>query len=153
MCRCSGEGSGNPLQYSCLGNPTDREARWSTVHGIAESGITERLTLLLFTFRCCVWFILYTVSKACQVLATCFRNSVNISWIETCLRNVFISTEQIPYKNLNINHRYLQCHWDLHSWSLCHLTALLKGADCFKVCCKAFLLGTLYPGRGCAFYA
>ena len=24
--RCPGEGNGNPLQYSCLGNPTDREA-------------------------------------------------------------------------------------------------------------------------------
>ena len=24
--RCSGGGNGNPLQYSCLGNPMDREA-------------------------------------------------------------------------------------------------------------------------------
>ena len=24
--RCPGEGNGNSLQYSCLGNPTDREA-------------------------------------------------------------------------------------------------------------------------------
>ena len=24
--RCSGEGNGNPLQYSCLGNPMDRRA-------------------------------------------------------------------------------------------------------------------------------
>ena len=28
-----GEGSGNPLQYSCLGNPMDREVWWATVHG------------------------------------------------------------------------------------------------------------------------
>ena len=28
-----GEGSGNPLQYSCLGNPMDRELWWATVHG------------------------------------------------------------------------------------------------------------------------
>ena len=26
----------NPLQYSCLGNPMDREAWWATVHGVAE---------------------------------------------------------------------------------------------------------------------
>ena len=26
--RCLGEGNGNPLQYSCLENPTDREAWW-----------------------------------------------------------------------------------------------------------------------------
>ena len=29
-------GDGNPLQYSCLGNPMDREA-WGTVHGVAKS--------------------------------------------------------------------------------------------------------------------
>ena len=35
--RSPGEGNGNPLQYSCLGNPTDRGAWWVTVHGIAKS--------------------------------------------------------------------------------------------------------------------
>ena len=32
--RCSGEGNGNPLQYSCLGNSRDRGAWPSTVHGV-----------------------------------------------------------------------------------------------------------------------
>ena len=27
--RSSGEGNGNPLQYSCLENPMDREAPWT----------------------------------------------------------------------------------------------------------------------------
>ena len=27
----NGEGNGNPLQYSCLGNPMDRGAWWATV--------------------------------------------------------------------------------------------------------------------------
>ena len=31
--RYPGEGNGNPLQYSCLENPMDREAWWATVHG------------------------------------------------------------------------------------------------------------------------
>ena len=30
-------GNGNPLQYSCLENPMDREAWSTTVHGIAKS--------------------------------------------------------------------------------------------------------------------
>ena len=30
-------GNGSLLQYSCLGNPMDREAGWATVHGVAES--------------------------------------------------------------------------------------------------------------------
>ena len=32
-----GEGSGNPLQYSCLENPIDRGAWQTTVHGVAKS--------------------------------------------------------------------------------------------------------------------
>ena len=35
--RSPGEGNGHPLQYSCLENPKDREAQWSTVN---ESGMT-----------------------------------------------------------------------------------------------------------------
>ena len=35
--RSPGEGIGNPLQYSCLENPTDRGAWWAIVHGIAKS--------------------------------------------------------------------------------------------------------------------
>ena len=35
--RSPGGGNGNPLQYSCLGNPMDREAWWATVHGAAKS--------------------------------------------------------------------------------------------------------------------
>ena len=30
-------GNGNPLQYSCLGNPIDIGAWWATVHGVAKS--------------------------------------------------------------------------------------------------------------------
>ena len=35
--RTTGEGNGNPLQYSCLGNPMDKEAWWATIHGVTES--------------------------------------------------------------------------------------------------------------------
>ena len=31
-----GEENGNPLQYSCLGNPLDRGAWWATVHRVAR---------------------------------------------------------------------------------------------------------------------
>ena len=33
-----GEGTGNPLQYSCLENPSDRATWWASVHGVAKSG-------------------------------------------------------------------------------------------------------------------
>ena len=41
--RSAGGGNGNPLQYSCLGNPMDREAWWATVPGISELDKTEQL--------------------------------------------------------------------------------------------------------------
>ena len=35
--RSPGEGNDNPLQYSCLGDPMDREGWQATVHGVAKS--------------------------------------------------------------------------------------------------------------------
>ena len=35
--RSPGEGNGNPLQYSCLGNPMDRGAWQATVYRVTKS--------------------------------------------------------------------------------------------------------------------
>ena len=40
--RSPGEKSGNPLQYSCLGNPTDRGAWRATVQGVAKEMDTTK---------------------------------------------------------------------------------------------------------------
>ena len=37
-----GEEDGNPLQYSCLGNPMDRGDWQAIVHGVAKSRTTEQ---------------------------------------------------------------------------------------------------------------
>ena len=39
--RSPGEGNGNPLQYSSLENPMEREAWQTTFHGVSKSG-TQR---------------------------------------------------------------------------------------------------------------
>ena len=39
--RSPGGGNGNPLQYSCLENSTDRGAWQATVHGITVSDMTD----------------------------------------------------------------------------------------------------------------
>ena len=37
--RSPGEGNGNPLQYSCLGNPMDRGTLWARVHGVPKNQV------------------------------------------------------------------------------------------------------------------
>ena len=44
-----GEGSGTPLQYSCLENPMDGGAWWAAVHGVAKSW--TRLSDFTLTFH------------------------------------------------------------------------------------------------------
>ena len=51
-----GEGNGHLLQYSCLENSMEREVWQVTVHGVAESATTERLTLSLPAGWDCGWF-------------------------------------------------------------------------------------------------
>ena len=46
--RSSGEGNGNPLQYSCLENPMDRGVWWATVHWVAKG--QTLLSDFTFTF-------------------------------------------------------------------------------------------------------
>ena len=48
-----GEGNGNPLQYSCLGNPMEGGTWWAIVHGVAKS----RTRLSDFTL--CILYIQY----------------------------------------------------------------------------------------------
>ena len=52
--RCPGEGNGNPLQYSCLENPTDRRAWQVTVQGVTESPTRLKWPSTLSCFRVCV---------------------------------------------------------------------------------------------------
>ena len=46
--RSSGEGNGNPLQYSCLENPVDRGALWATVCGVTKSRTLLNNLIIVF---------------------------------------------------------------------------------------------------------
>ena len=46
-----GEGNGNPLQYSCLGNPMDGRVWQASVHGLSRGGqdlLTQQQTIQPF---------------------------------------------------------------------------------------------------------
>ena len=59
--RSLGIRNGNPLQYSCLKNPTDSGAWRVTVHGVhKESDMTERLSVCVCVYLCvCVYIHTY----------------------------------------------------------------------------------------------
>ena len=42
--RSPGGGHGNPVQYSCVENPTDRGVWWATVHGSHSQTHLKRLS-------------------------------------------------------------------------------------------------------------
>ena len=44
--RAPGEGNGNPLQFSCLGNPMDEGAWWAKGHGV-----TKESDMIYFLFQ------------------------------------------------------------------------------------------------------
>ena len=47
-----GEGNGNPLQYSCLENPMDREAWYYSPWDRKESDMTEQLHFMDGEIKC-----------------------------------------------------------------------------------------------------
>ena len=53
--RPPGGGHGNPLQYSCLENPTDRGAWRATVHRVTESDTTEATGHTCTNTACYFW--------------------------------------------------------------------------------------------------
>ena len=53
--RSPGEGNGNPLQYSCLENPTDGGAWWATVHGVAYSLLICQLSFEYIIRNKIIW--------------------------------------------------------------------------------------------------
>ena len=48
--RSLGEGNGNPLQYSCVGNPIVGGAWPAIVHGVVkETGVSNQTTMTTYT--------------------------------------------------------------------------------------------------------
>ena len=62
--RSPGEGGGNPLQCSRLGNPMDRGAWWATVHGVTkETQLSDQTTNRLNLALLQIALILPSLSK------------------------------------------------------------------------------------------
>ena len=81
--RSSGEGNGNPLQYSCLENPMDGGAWQTTVHRVLKS--QTRLNdftffMLLDMFQCLPVYSVWELEWIC-ILLLC-ENCINFNYVE-----------------------------------------------------------------------
>ena len=71
--RSPGEVNGNPLQYSCLGNPMDRGAWWGIVHEVTKESDTGK-SQSAHRFLICISFLFILEFELNQ----CFYTFTNI---------------------------------------------------------------------------
>ena len=90
MYACTGEGNGDPLQYSCLENPRDRGAWWAAIYGVEQSWTRLKRLSSSSSNLCVPKFYLFSLSPwrsilLCAVLSvflrggwTCYRTQVQL---------------------------------------------------------------------------
>ena len=94
--RSPAEGNGNPLQHSCLENPTDRGAWWASVHGVAKSWECWNIYILLY-FLCSVLFL----KQKTKILKKSTNQPNKIKQLKPYLWNVpLMSHSRIDFKGL-----------------------------------------------------
>ena len=81
-----GEGSGTPLQYSCLENPMGRGAWWAAIYGVAQSQTRlKRLSSSSSSIDRIMWFffisLLMWISIEFQMLNQPCLPGINLTWI------------------------------------------------------------------------
>ena len=121
--RSPGGKNGDPLQYSCLGNPKDRGAWWATVHGVtnsqtqfsnwAHSQALSRLQTYLETYLKNDRMILIHLQgkpfniTVIQVYApTTNAEEAEVEWFYEDLQDLL---ELTPKKRCPFHHRALEC--------------------------------------------
>ena len=78
--RFPGEGNGNPLQDSCLGNPMDRGAWWATVHGVDLATKQQYWQDESFPHFRSFWLLLTDSSESSQRTLLLRAHGIRMGW-------------------------------------------------------------------------
>ena len=108
-----GEGSGTPLQYSCLKNPMDRGAWWATVHRITKS--RTRLTDFIFTFH--FHALEKEMATHSSVLAWRIPGMVGAWWAAV----YGVAQNRTRLKRLSSSSNSMYPWWTLYKIFVCHI--------------------------------
>ena len=110
-CSIPGEGHGNPLQYSCLENPMDRDAWWAMVHRVTKT----RIWLKWLSLHSCINAPYYDTDVGymnvyiCQTLYLCAFHLCKL------YLNIIISK---LYLNINILEKVMAPHSSTLAWKI-----------------------------------
>ena len=92
--RYPGGGHGNTLHYSCLENPTDREAWQATVHRVTKSQTRLRQFCTHAHIHICTLFRLFSHIGHYRILRRSPSSETQVRWPSS-----FLTTNQKIYKN------------------------------------------------------
>ena len=96
----NGEGNGNPLQYSCLDNPMDREAWWATVHGVAKNQTRLKDFTYLMTnnvellFTCLLVICISSLDKVIEIFCISKNQVVFVVELQFFVYSGYLNTYQ-----------------------------------------------------------
>ena len=129
--RSPGGRHGNPLQYSCLENPMDRETWWATVHGVAKSQtLLKRLSTHTFFFLC-KYYAPGTVLSAWHLLTSLTSFYLPSNPVSRYFYHLYFIDEETEPRRLFISLFWLR--WVFNStrafsncgaWALEHVSSL-----------------------------
>ena len=112
--RCPGGGTGNQLQYSCLGDPMDSGAWWAIVHRVAKS----RTWLKQLSMH--AWYGLKLFFVFCFISFFFSADWDTLNWLFHDWLMLLCHTCGLKSSDQEINNQLIIIKWDtirrIHSW-------------------------------------
>ena len=137
--RSSGEGNGDPLQYSCLENSMDRGAWWAIVHGVTKSrtwltnahtspwkGIIGRISLEWLMLKLKLQYFGYPMQRASSLENTLMLGKIEgkrrrgwqrMSWLDSITDSMHMNLSKLRETEKDRESWHAAVHGVSRSWT------------------------------------